>query len=83
MMAYMYPKGYSGGSPAVEGLKFGIMIGIVWVLPHALIRHGAMVSMTGKMLLVDAIWHLVEQGIAGLIIGLIYGGQKAAAESAS
>jgi len=33
IMAYMYPKGYEGGSPFVEGLKFGGPIGLLLVLP--------------------------------------------------
>ena len=30
IMAYMYPKGYEGGSPVGEGLKFGAIIGLLW-----------------------------------------------------
>ena len=30
IMAYMYPKGYEGGSPVREGLKFGAIIGLLW-----------------------------------------------------
>ena len=29
LMAYVYPKGYSGGAPATEGLKFGVIIGLL------------------------------------------------------
>ena len=83
LMAYVYPKGYSGGSPVTEGLKFGLIIGVLWVTPHSLIEHGAAVMMTGKMVLVDGIWHLVEQGVAGILIGLVYGtNSEAAAEGA-
>ena len=71
MMAYVYPKGYSGGSPVIEGFKFGAIIGVLWVLPHSLIQHGVWVVMSSEMLVVDALWHMVEQGIGGLVIGLI------------
>ena len=29
LMSYMYPLGYKGGKPIVEGLRFGIVIGIL------------------------------------------------------
>lgn len=73
MMSYVYPKGYSGGSPVTEGLKFGAIIGIIWVLPHSLIQHGTWVVMSTEMLVVDGLWHIVEQATGGLVIGLIYG----------
>ena len=59
LMAYLYPKGYSEGSPVGEGLKFGILIGLIWILPLGLI--------------LDAVWHLVEEGAGGIVIGLVYG----------
>jgi len=41
IMAYMYPKGYEGGSPAIEGFKFGAIIGLPLVASdeHHLVRH--------------------------------------------
>ena len=33
LMAYMYPQGYKGGSSIKEGLRFGAVIGLLWVLP--------------------------------------------------
>ena len=34
IMAYMYPRGYEGGSPVGEGLKFGAIIGLTLVAPY-------------------------------------------------
>ena len=28
LMAYIYPKGYQGGNPVPEGLRFGILMGL-------------------------------------------------------
>jgi len=72
IMAYMYPLVYKGGRPIVEGLKFGVIIGILWVFPHELAMaaaHGDSISYVFK----NAAWHLIEQGFGGIIIGLIYG----------
>ena len=72
IMAYVYPLGYKGGQPAIEGLKFGVVIGLLWVFPHELAMagaHGDSISYVLK----NAAWHMVEQGFGGIIIGLLYG----------
>ena len=72
LMAYIYPFGYKGGRPAIEGLKFGVLMGVLWVFPHELVMagaHGESISYVIK----NAIWHMVEQGSGGVVIGLIYG----------
>ena len=72
LMAYMYPLGYKGGSPVTEGLKFGVLIGLLVFLTFNLIMHGAFnVTLAGA--LVDAGWHVVEEGVGGIIIALVYG----------
>ncbi|MBW1767655.1 MAG: hypothetical protein JRF49_07320 [Deltaproteobacteria bacterium] len=80
LMSYIYPLGYKGGKPIWEGLRFGIVIGILWVFPHGLAMagaHGDSISYVFK----NAAWHMVEQGLGGIIIGLIYGRFKAVAEN--
>ena len=72
IMAYIYPIGYRGKKPAVEGLRFGLLMGVLWVFPHELAMagaHGDSISYVFK----NALWHLVEQGVGGIVIGLIYG----------
>ena len=72
IMAYVYPLGYKGKSPALEGLRFGIIIGLLWVFPHGLAMagaHGESIIYVFK----NSVWHMVEQGLGGVIIGLIYG----------
>jgi len=82
LMAYIYPLGYKSGSPVIEGLKFGLLMGLLWILPESVVLFGVMES-SGTLLVVDAIWHLVEQGIGGIVIGLVYGSQIPSGESAS
>ena len=81
LMAYIYPLGYKGGRPVWEGLRFGLLMGLLWVFPHELAMAGA----HGKSLvyvLKNAAWHLVEQGAGGVAIGLMYGGARSKAEDA-
>ena len=50
---------------------FGMVAGIFWLLPQALVLHGVYrFPLMG--LLIDPAWALLEQGIGGAIIGLIY-----------
>ena len=72
LMGYIYPLGYKGKNPVIEGLRFGIIIGLLWVMPHGLAMAGA----HGESIIYvikNSIWHMVEQGIGGIIIGLVYG----------
>ena len=73
LMAYMYPLGYKGGKPILEGLRFGIIIGILWVFPHDLSMIGLPNIPSIVYIFKNVTWHIFEQGIGGIIIGLIYG----------
>ena len=72
IMAYMYPKGYEGGSPVGEGLKFGAIIGLLWWFPTNLVLY-AVLDGPSSQIFVDGLWHVVEEGIAGAALGLVYG----------
>ncbi len=76
IMTYMYLLCYKGGKPVLEGLRFGIIIGILWVFPHELAMTGAHDGKSIIYVFKNAGWHMVEQGIGGIIIGLIYGRMK-------
>ena len=72
LMSYAYPIGYKGGSAMSEGLRFGAFMGLVAFLPLNLIFYGTLnVTLAGA--LVDAGWHMVEEGVGGVIIAMVYG----------
>ena len=79
IMSFMYPIGYKGGRPAIEGLRFGVIIGLLWVFPHELAMAGAH-STSILYVLKNAAWHMVEQGAGGIVIGLIYKRDETTAE---
>ena len=73
-MTYLYPHIYKGKKPVVNGLKLGIIIGLLWIFPHGLAMagaHGDSIIYVIK----NSIWHMVEQSIGGVIIALVYGKQ--------
>ena len=55
----------------VGGLKLGILCGIIWVLPHGLTMaaaHDTSILYEFK----NALWHVFEQGIGGLVIEFLF-----------
>ncbi|MEE9465073.1 MAG: hypothetical protein V3W14_05825 [Candidatus Neomarinimicrobiota bacterium] len=74
LMSYMYPIGYGGGPPLKEGMRFGVLLGLIVSIPTALIFSGAY-NMPFAANLVDAIYHTVEITIGAMVMALIYGGE--------
>ena len=75
LMAVVYPMGYKGGSPVKEGFRFGAIIGLIWLLPWSVMMHGIWnYPLAG--VIVDSAWHVVEEGVGGIVIGLVYGTSK-------
>jgi len=71
IMTYLFPFIYKGEKPAYQGLKFGVVIGLLWVFPHELVMvgaHGESISYVLK----NAAWHMVEQGVGGIVIASVY-----------
>lgn len=73
IMSYMYPKGYEGGSKVLEGLKFGLIISILWSLPVSMIVYATTLAVSKSFILMNVILHALEQGLGGIVIALIYG----------
>jgi len=71
-LAWIYPKGYKGGSPAKEGFMFGIAIGLLTSVPYVFYLW-AQYPVKWQAAVVDGIIMLVMTIITGLVIGLIYG----------
>jgi hypothetical protein len=71
LFAYAYAKGYEGGPGLVEGLRYGVLVGLLL----AAFAGGwgyAMMPVSGAFaaaLLVDCI---IEMAIYGAVVGLIY-----------
>lgn len=75
IMAIIYPSVYKCGSLLKEGFRFGAVIGIIWALPMQLVFHGIW-NLPLSGVLVDSAWHVVEQGVGGIVIAYVYGTGK-------
>ncbi|MBI3024893.1 MAG: DUF1761 domain-containing protein [Candidatus Tectomicrobia bacterium] len=76
VLAYLYPIFYKhrGGSPAQEGLLYGVLMGaFMWSV--AVIAEGAkhQVSSLSTWLVLESIYYLIQFFLVGLAIGLIHG----------
>jgi hypothetical protein len=76
--AWIYAKGYEGGSGAVEGLKFGVIIGLLMAAYISATNYGTM-RIGKKLALTYLIGGFGEWLVAGIVIGLLY---KPAAQAA-
>jgi len=72
IMAYLYPKGYEGGSHAVEGLRFGVLLGLFSGIPFV-VFFDLLFPIAFGPALVQILLYTLEVAAAGLLIGLVYG----------
>jgi hypothetical protein len=72
IMAYVYPKGYEGGSPLAEGLRFGVLMGFFYGIPFTFF-FGTMFPISFGAILVMALATTLEVAVGGVLIGLVYG----------
>ena len=73
LFSYMYPKGVEGSNKTVQGLRFGILVGLIIGLPFAFIEHSLLLIPVLDIGLVDTFYMAVKYGIAGLVVANIYG----------
>jgi len=71
-MSYLYPLFHKVENRVLNGLLFGSIIGLLWVFPHDLAMAGAH-NTSLFYAIKNGAWHMVEQGIGGIVIALILG----------
>ena len=69
--SYVYAKGYEGGSGVQEGMRFGVLIGLL-ILGYSAVVNYAILNIGRRLAGSMAIAALVEWTIAGIVIGAIY-----------
>lgn len=72
LMSYLFPLVYRGGSAWKEGLRVGVIMALFVSLPENLHVY-ALTNVSFIKLLFPAVWVMVIWGIAGVVIGFIYG----------
>lgn len=74
LLAYLYPLITHGGNPALDGIKFGLFMGL-FIASSAVLAEAAKQRVTSlsTWLIVESIYYAIQFSLAGLAIGLIYG----------
>ena len=74
VLAYLYPVFYKGGNPAGEGLKFGLLIGVLMASIAVFAEAGKQnVSSLSTWLTFESAYYLLQFGLVGVVVGVIYG----------
>ena len=74
VLSYLYPSFYRGGSPSLQGLKFGLLIGVLMASIAVFAEAGKQnVSSLSTWLAFESGYYLLQFGVVGLVIGMIYG----------
>ena len=77
IMAYLYPLLSQRESPAKEGLKFGLLMGLFMGSYGVLAQAGKYdVGSLSTFLLLESAFFILQFAIVGTVIGLIYGKRK-------
>ena len=69
--AYMYAKGYEGTTRAQEGLRFGVLVGLL-VIGFATTWSYVTLPVSGAMGVYWTVDVLLEMAIYGAVVGLVY-----------
>ncbi|MGE5199829.1 MAG: hypothetical protein ACM3H9_09325 [Rhodospirillaceae bacterium] len=78
VFAYAYAKGYEGGQGAVEGLRFGVLVGLL-LATFSVAWNYVVLPVSGALAAAWTVDVIVEMAIYGTAVGLIYkphGGRK-------
>ncbi len=75
MFSYIYTRGYEGKPGIGEGLRYGVLVGSFIGIPKMFIEH-AVFYYPGKMLVAWCIETIVICTILGVIVAMIYKGEK-------
>jgi hypothetical protein len=71
VIAVIYAKGYEGGSRWMEGLRFGLLVGL-FVVGAVVGDEYVTLNIGGKLALVMAAGRLFSWIIVGITLGLVY-----------
>jgi len=69
--AYAYAKGYEGGKGLQEGLRFGVLVGIL-LCSFSTIWDYMVWPMGRRLLLAWMVDYIVEFALYGMLVGLLY-----------
>ena len=74
VLSYLYPMCSKGGSPLKDGLKFGLLIGVLMASIAVFAEAGKQnVSSLATWLIFESVYYVLQFGFVGVVMALIYG----------
>lgn len=74
VVAYLYPRFYGGGSPLMEGARFGLLVGIFMGSNAVLAEAGKnQVGSLRTWISPDGAHYLLQFMVIGMVIAWVYG----------
>lgn len=74
VIAYFYPFYYRGGNPAVQGIKFSLIIGLLVYTVMGFATAAKMdINPVSTFLLYHSVFQFIQFTLTGAALGLIYG----------
>ena len=74
VLAYLYPFFYKGGHPVMQGIKYGLLMGLYLYSVSTLANAAKMMGASMPVWLgIQALFHTIQFVLAGAVIGLAYG----------
>lgn len=71
LMSYFYLNSNDSKDSIIKGIKIGVIVGILWVFPHGLTM-AAVHESSFSYQFSNTFYHIIEQGIGGMIIFITY-----------
>jgi hypothetical protein len=71
VFAYAYAKGYEGGAGAMEGLRFGVVVGLL-LSAFAITWNYVVLPLSGALAIAWIVDTIAEMAIYGVVVGLVY-----------
>ncbi len=83
LVAWLYPIFYRGGRPAIQGMRFGLAMGLFMGSYGVLAEAGKFdVGPVGRWIVLEGVYFLLQFAIVGAAIGRIHGTRPREAGSA-
>jgi hypothetical protein len=76
--SYAYAKGYEGSGGTQEGLRFGVLVGIL-ICTFSVVFEYMVWPVSGTLLVAWIVDYIVEFAIYGVIVGIVYKPHRPAA----
>ena len=71
VFAYTFAKGYEGGVGAAEGLRFGVLVGLL-LSCFGVAWNYVTLPLSGTLAVAWVVDTIVEMGLYGAVVGLVY-----------